>query len=101
MRLFDRLTRIFGNLHPLPEEIGHAAAEPDAINPATGLPTLGGAGSPDIAGNPYGLSRAHRHEHDWDRDDRWATASSFDNHTRWQDSWSSSDIGGGHDPWRN
>lgn len=42
MRLFDRLTQIFGNLHPLPEEIGHAAAEPDAINPATGLPTLGG-----------------------------------------------------------
>lgn len=93
MRLFDRVTRIFGNLHPLPEEIG-----PDAINPATGLLTLSGAGSPDIAGNPYGLNRAHRHEHDWDRDDRWATASSFDDQSWWQDSWSSSDIGGGHDP---
>jgi hypothetical protein len=31
-----------------------AAIEPTAINPATGLPMIGGIGSIDVMGNPYG-----------------------------------------------
>jgi hypothetical protein len=101
MRLFDRLARIFGDLHSPPEETGRAATEPDAINPATGLPTVAGAGSPDIAGNPYGVSLAHRHEQDRDYHERCTTGSSFDDHVPYHDSWSSKGAGGGHDPWRH
>ncbi len=54
MRLFDRLERLFGDLHSPSKETGRVATEPDAINPATGLPTVAGAGSPDIAGDPSG-----------------------------------------------
>lgn len=101
MRLFDRLARILGALHSPPQETGRAATEPDAINPATGLPTVAGAGSPDIADNPYGLNLAQRHEQDWGRHDRWNTGSSFGDHVRCHDSGLSSDIGGGHDVWRH
>ena len=90
---------VAGLLHLMPEGTGRVTAEPDDVNPATGLPTVGGAGTPDIAGNPYGLNLAHRHD-DWDRHDQWPMGSSFDDHARWRDNASASDIGGGYDPWR-
>lgn len=36
------------------------------INPSTGLPTINGAGSPDICGNSYGVSNndvSYQHSH--------------------------------------
>ncbi|WP_172202843.1 hypothetical protein [Niveibacterium sp. COAC-50] len=51
------------------------------VNPATGLPLIGGIGSPDVAGNPYGCGSFDR---DWNdastsfaSDDSWRS-SSFD-----------------------
>ena len=99
MRLFDPLAQIFADLDSATEATGQAMTEPNAINPATGLPTVAEAGSPDVAGNPYGMNLTHRHEGDWDRQERWRTGS-FDDHARSHDSWSSSDMGGGHDSWR-
>lgn len=101
MRLLDRLKQVFGDLHLMAEETGRATAEPDAVNPATGLPTVCGAGSPDIAGNSYGSNLAHRHEDDWDRHHRWSTGSPFDAHARWHDNASASDMGDGLDLWHH
>lgn len=49
----------------------------DAINPANGLPMVGGIGGLDVAGNPYGFDDLH---------DNWS--SPFDD-----------GIGGGFDDW--
>lgn len=91
MGLFDRIAAW------LEERL--VAADPSPVsegvdlNPATGLPTIAGAGTPDVAGNPYGVSRSH--DHDWQRDDRWE--SSGHDHYHHHDSWSA----GSHDPWRD
>jgi hypothetical protein len=50
------------------------------INPATGLPMVGGCGGVDVYGNPYGTDS---NEHDISSststiDDTWSTTSSFD-----------------------
>lgn len=37
------------------------------INPANGLPMIGGCGGVDVSGNPYGT--------DWSHDDSWAASS--------------------------
>lgn len=34
-----------------------------AINPATGLPMVGGCGGFDVAGNPYGVDLSSTHDH--------------------------------------
>lgn len=40
------------------------------INPANGLPMVGGCGGVDVEGNPYGFDLRH--------DDTWTTSSSTD-----------------------
>lgn len=54
------------------------------INPANGLPMIGGSAGVDIEGNPYGLDSAHDHMGSSAFDDSWSsgTSSSFD------DTWS-------------
>ena len=39
-------------------------ATPRDINPATGLPMVGGIGSIDMVGNPFGTNQDHWHSHD-------------------------------------
>lgn len=98
MGLFDRFAQLFGgNWHS--SGSGPDLREQTAINPATGLPMVGGQGGVDVAGNPFGTD-LHRHrDDDWSRHDRWEMEMSFDSSTRWHDPCSSGGIGGGHDPW--
>ncbi|MGW8142485.1 hypothetical protein [Sphingomonas zeae] len=65
------------------------------INPVTGLPTIAGAGTPDVAGNPYSSTGPHDHESDWQRPDRWD--SGVHDHFQHHNNWSASS----HDPWRD
>lgn len=93
MRLFERIaTWLEDWTLPGRSRIGSDSTD---INPATGLPTLTGAGSPDVAGNPYGSIGPHHYESDWQRHDRWD--SSAHDHFQHHDSWSASS----HDPWRD
>ena len=39
--------------HLIGQEIDHEEALIQDINPASGMPTVGGAGSPDVAGNSW------------------------------------------------
>lgn len=71
-----------------------------SINPATGLPMIGGCGGVDVMGNPYGTNMNSNHLGDINSpvgltddslstsssfsDDSWSTSSSFSD-----DSWSS------------
>jgi hypothetical protein len=59
------------------------------------LPTIAGTGTPDVAGNPYGSTRSHDYESDWQRHDRWDSGAH--DHFQHHDSWSASS----HDPWRD
>lgn len=61
-----------------------------AINPANGLPMVGGTGGVDVAGNPYGTDFSHDHLRSSGIDDSWSSSStsSFD------DTWSSGSSGG-------
>lgn len=96
MELFDRISAWFEDrpVSPPPP----ASIETTDINPATGLPTVAGVGSPDVARNPYGVD-LHRHDHDLDRYDCWS--SSFDdNFHRHDNGFSSHSYNRGHDPWR-
>lgn len=94
MGLFDRLSSFF--------DWPSASAHEPTINPATGLPMVGGTGSVDVAGNPFGSDLSHHHDDSWTRYDRWnASGSSFDHSTHWHDNWSSSTTGGWNDPWRD
>lgn len=65
------------------------------LNPATGLPTIAGVGTPDVARNPYGSARSHDSEDHWQRHDRW-DSSGHDHFHHHHDSWSASS----HDSWR-
>lgn len=68
------------------------------INPATGLPMMGGCGGVDVAGNPYGMSSStdtlnssDPFSYDWmdttsSISDDWSSSSAFD------DSWHSSSF---------
>ena len=93
MRLFERIATWFEDW-TLPARPGIGSDGMD-INPATGLPTLAGAGTPDVAGNPYGSTRSHDYESDWQRHDRWDSGAH--DHFQHHDSWSASS----HDPWRD
>lgn len=95
MGLFDRISAWFED-RPV-SSATPAPIETTEINPTTGLPTVAGVGSPDVAGNPYGLDM-HRHDHD--RHDRWS--SSFDDSFHRHDDGSSShSYDHSHDPWRD
>jgi hypothetical protein len=93
MRLLERIATWFDDWK-LPGRSGIDSDGTD-INPATGLPTLAGAGTPDVVGNPYGSTRPHDYESDCQRHDRWD--SSAHDHFQHYDSWSASS----HDPWRD
>ena len=93
MRLFERIATWFDDW-TLPYHSGIGSDGTD-INPATGLSTIAGAGSPDVAGNPYGSIRSHDYESDWQRHDRWDSGTH--DHFQHHDSWSASS----HDPWRD
>lgn len=65
-----------------------SAADGCSVNPATGLPMIGGCGGVDVEGNPYGVD-LHSHDPLWDTssfDDGWLS-SGFD------DGWSAFDSG--------
>lgn len=92
MKLFERITAWFDDKAvPADQRI---IADSMNLNPATGLPTIAGAGTPDVAGNPYGFARSHDCEYDWQRHDRWDNGGHDHFH---HDSWSASS----HDPWRD
>jgi hypothetical protein len=93
MKLFERIATWFDDW-TLP---GHSGIGSDGtdINPITGLPTIAGAGTPDVAGNPYGSTGLHDYESDWQRHDRWDSGAH--DHFQHHDSWSASS----HDPWRD
>jgi hypothetical protein len=62
------------------------------INPATGLPMVGGCGGVDVEGNPFGTDL---HNESWSdmssglSDDTWSSPS-FDTSPGWEDSWTGS-----------
>lgn len=92
MKLFEHIAAWFDD-KVVPTDPRTIADSMD-LNPATGLPTIAGAGTPDLAGNPYGSPRLHGCGYDWQRHDHWDSSG----HDRFhhQDSWSASS----HDPWR-
>jgi hypothetical protein len=93
MRLFERIVTWFeGRAMPADPRIGIDGMD---INPATGLPTIAGVGTPDVAGNPYGCTRPHDCKHDWHRHDRWDSGAH--DHFEAYNSRSASS----HDPWRD
>jgi hypothetical protein len=54
--------------------------EPIRINPATGLPMIGGIGGMDVQGNPYGTDLHGHHRHS-STHDGWSSSSS--DHDDW------------------
>lgn len=48
------------------------------INPATGLPMVGGCGGIDVAGNPYGTDLHHDAGQTGSTETDWGSSSSFD-----------------------
>jgi hypothetical protein len=61
-----------------------AAIPAFAVNPANGLPMMGGIGGIDVAGNPYGTDFSHDQITSFSIDDSWSSSSSSS-----FDSWSS------------
>lgn len=59
MNLFDDFFR---------SGMGHDSCDVSETNPATGLPMMGGNGSVDVAGNPYGV---YLDEHDLNNSHDW------------------------------
>ena len=92
MRLFERFATGFEDW-TVPADPGVSIDSMD-VNPATGLPTIAGAGTPDVAGNPYGFARSHDGEYDWQRHDCWDSGGH--DHFHHHDSWSASS----YDSWR-
>lgn len=89
MSIFDLLLDFVSS----PSSLGSNEMHTD-INPATGLPMVGGIGGLDVMGNPYGTdlhrwedSSLHDTGHDW-HDDHGTCSG---------DHWSHN-IGCGHDP---
>lgn len=92
MRLFERLATWFEDRTVSANPRG--SIDNMDVNPATGLPTIAGAGTPDVAGNLYGFVPSHDNEFDWQRHDRWDSSGHEPFH---HDSWPTSS----HDPWRD
>jgi hypothetical protein len=63
--------------------------EPTRINPATGLPMIGGGGV-DVQGNPYGTDLQDHHHHSSTHDSWSSSSSDHDDWWRWGSSGSSS-----------
>jgi hypothetical protein len=56
--------------------------EPTRINPATGLPMIGGIGGTDVQGNPYGTD-LHDHHHHSSPHDSWSSSPSSSDQDDW------------------
>jgi len=67
MRLFERIAIWFED-RTRPDNPGIGSNGMD-INPATGLPTIAGAETPDVTGNPYGFTRLNNSKYDWQHND--------------------------------
>lgn len=91
MRMFERITAWFDEAAPTDPR---TVANHMDVNPATGLPTIGGAGTPDVAKNRYGSACSNDSGYDWQRHERWDSGAHDPSH---YDSRSASS----HDPWRN
>ncbi|NTS66672.1 hypothetical protein HRV97_16100 [Sphingomonas sp. HHU CXW] len=91
MRMFERITARLDEAAPTDPR---TVAKHVDVNPATGLPTIGGAGTPDVAVNPYGSAWSNDSEYDWQRHERWDSGVYDPSH---DDNWSVSS----HDPWRD
>jgi len=71
--------------------IGAVRSPDEGINPATGLPMVGGV---DTSGNPYGMNM---HDSDSSGNGIWSSSGSFCDHGGWSsshDSWSTGGCGG-------
>lgn len=70
--------------------------EPTRINPATGLPMIGGIGGMDVQGNPYGTD-LHDHYHSRTHDSWSSSPSSSDQDDWWR--WGPSGTGSNFNDW--
>ena len=72
-------------LDSINDPFGTGTVDDFAVNPANGLPMVGGAGGVDVEGNPFGTDFSHDQLASSIFDDSWTSSlsSSFD------DSWSS------------
>ena len=74
MSLFDLFTGLFST-------VGDSSSISDdslSVNPANGLPMIGGTGGVDIEGNPFGTDFLHDHMTSSCFDDSHTSISSFD-----------------------
>lgn len=56
MGIFNWFTDLFTNDHAPTSPPDITSTEAGTINPASGLPMVGGTGGIDVAGNPYGFA---------------------------------------------
>lgn len=56
------------------------------INPATGLPMVGGCGGVDVGGNPYGMDPMHHDTDTW-RGMDWSSGANHDSWDSGSSSW--------------
>jgi hypothetical protein len=57
---------------------GASSFDDFAVNPANGLPMIGGTGGVDIEGNPFGTDFSHDYMTSSSFDDSWSFSSGFD-----------------------
>jgi hypothetical protein len=82
MNIFNWFADLFTDSTP------SSVATPDvSVNPASGLPMVGGIGGVDVDGNPYGTDISNDHFVSSSSDDSFSSGSSFDDNLN-----SSSDI---------
>lgn len=79
MSIFNWFTNIFGTVNESSSMSDHAMSDDDfMVNPANGLPMVGGMGGMDIEGNPFGIDFSHDHIATSSIDDDFLTGSMFD-----------------------
>lgn len=89
MRLFERIAIWFED-RTMPDNLRIGSDGMD-INPVTRLPTIAGAETPDVAGNPYGSTQPNDCQCEWQHYDR--RDSGTHNHFQHNDSWLASSHG--------
>jgi hypothetical protein len=94
MGLFDRIALFFDDWQA---STARSVGNTPTINPATGLPMIGGI---DVAGNPFGTDLSSHHHDHWQHDLHRSGSAFDDRHTGWHDPFPTG-MGGGHDPWRD
>ncbi len=74
MSIFNWLTDMFSTGSDSPS----MADDDFSVNPANGLPMIGGSGGVDIEGNPFGADFSHDHMTSSSVDDSCSSSSIFD-----------------------